>query len=139
MPVTNAPIHFLKKDDLHEVEKPYAFRFPVKNIAQTNMEMERVDSIPIEDVRGRESDFTLHNNGFTVLKMGQDLEYESYFDELQVPRYFQAVEELLKQHLNATHAKVFRHGIRKRHAEFPTSTGSKYEYDQPTSVAHVGM
>lgn len=28
--------------------------------------------------------------------------------------------------------------IRKRHEEFPISTGEDYEYLQPTSIIHVG-
>lgn len=29
--------------------------------------------------------------------------------------------------------------LRKRDSKFPVSTGEAYEYDQPTSVAHVGI
>ena len=129
----------MKKDALHDVEKPYAFRYPVPGAVQTNMEMEEVGGIQVADIRSRDDDLCFQSDGFTVLKLPQDFPYETYFDDKGLLLYFDAVESLLKEFLGASEVRVFRHGVRKRHPDFPSSTGESYEYDQPTSVAHVGQ
>jgi hypothetical protein len=58
-------IYFMKKDGLHETEKPYAFHYAVlEDVAQTNMLMEKISNIPITNIRGRESDFVFEKDGF---------------------------------------------------------------------------
>jgi hypothetical protein len=131
-------IYFMKKTNLHDVEKPYAFRYAVEGIKQTNMEMEKVADIAIVDIRGKEEMYSLEEHGFEILKLSQEPGYDSLFNEAGLSRYFEILEDLLKKRLGASEVRVFRHGLRKRHPEFPVSTGESYEYDQPTSVAHIG-
>jgi hypothetical protein len=83
--------------------------------------------------------YSLEKHGFEILKLSQDLEYDSFFTEAGLSRYFKILEDFLKKKLHASEVRVFRHGLRKRHPKFPVSTGESYEYDQPTSVAHVGQ
>ncbi len=56
--MVEASIYFLKRNPLHNDEKPYAFRYEIDNneeVPQSNMEMERRDNkIPIADLRGME-------------------------------------------------------------------------------------
>lgn len=132
-------MYFLKRSDVFQTEKPYAFRFPVESedIQQTNMEMERKGPILITNMRGFEKSFSIETNGFAVLNLQSELAYEDFYDAAKVSTYFRELEALLKSHLGASHVEVFRHGLRKRHPVFPISTGEKYEYDQPTSVAHI--
>jgi hypothetical protein len=129
---------FLEKNHIYEVEKPYAFRYPVNSVAQTNMKMRKYDDILITDIRGREADFSFEKDGFTIVRLDRRFEYDWFWDEKTVQPYFRALEELLKKDLGADEVYVFRYGLRKRDPGFPISTGEKYEYDQPTSVAHVG-
>jgi hypothetical protein len=144
MAVTKAPsdvstsIHFMKKTNLHDVEKPYAFRYAVDGFKQTNMEMEKVEEIAVANIRGREQTYSLEEHGFEILKLSEEPDYDSFFSEAGLSHYFEALEILLKKRLCASEVRVFRHGLRKRHPKFPVSTGESYEYDQPTSVAHVG-
>jgi hypothetical protein len=35
--------------------------------------------------------------------------------------------------------QIFEHLLRKRHEIFPISKGEPYQYNQPTSIAHIGM
>ncbi|KAJ5406076.1 CmcJ-like methyltransferase [Penicillium sp. CMV-2018d] len=79
-----------------------------------------VDGICVEDMRGRENDFQIERNGFTILNINTRLEYHDFFDNKKVLQYFNLMEE-----------------IRKRHPAYPISDGSMYDYDQPTTVAHV--
>lgn len=129
----------MKKDALHEVEKPYAFRYPVPGATQTNMEMEKVERIPISDIRGRKHEHSFEADGFVVLELHRTFDYSIFFDNEELQVYFRTLETLLKEFLGATEVHVFRHGVRKRHPDFPVSTGTSYEYDQPTSVAHIGQ
>ena len=132
-------IYFLKRSPKLLEEKPYAFRFELDNddIPQTNMTMEENEGIAIADIRGREDAFTLKKNGFEIMELRSKLAYEDFNDENKIPIYLVELEELLQRRLGASQVVVFRHGIRKRHPDFPVSTGREYQFDQPTSVAHV--
>ncbi|KAI4214880.1 MAG: hypothetical protein LQ351_002593 [Letrouitia transgressa] len=128
-----ATIFFLKKDPKHEKEKPYAFRYAADiNIPKTNFELKEYNNVMIEDIRDRLWSFTIEQNGFCVLELSNEIHYEDYFDFTKVETYFHQLESLLKDHLQAL-------SIRKRDPEFPVSSGRPYEFDQPTSVAHIGL
>lgn len=133
-----ASIYFMKKNILHEVEKPYAFRYAIDGVKQTNMEMEKMEGILISDIRGREHEYRMEDQGFEILKLDEESDYDSFFNAAGLSRYFKTLENLLKEKLKASEVRVFRHGVRKRHPEFPVSTGHSYAFDQPTSVAHIG-
>ncbi|KAL8963646.1 MAG: hypothetical protein Q9193_000115 [Seirophora villosa] len=132
-------IHFLKESPSYQHEKPYAFRFGLGSvdIPQSNMEMQIVKPITITDIRGYERDYALDVNGFTILELDSECGYEDFHDPEKVKLYLGELEDLLQSHLGAFKVKVFRHGLRKRHPDFPVSTGQAYDYDQPTSVAHI--
>lgn len=152
-------LYFLKPNKLFEVEKPYAFKFPADagNMRQTNMEMELCKGITLTDIRGHEQSFTIETNGFAVLAFDSGLKYEDFHDEAKLSLYLRKIESVLKSYLGASRVDVFRHcvslhlaffalapnssgiKIRKRHPQYPISTGEKYDYDQPTTVAHCGL
>lgn len=113
--VVQADIHFLKPDARHQEEKPYAFRYEldIEEVPQSNMEMEKVEGIWITDIRGRESEYSLNTNGFTVLKHQSALDYGDYYDPNRVSIYLRELEDLLKVRLNASKVEVFRHGVRR--------------------------
>lgn len=103
-----AALYFLKKDALHQVEKPYAFRFPVDNegIRQSNMEMVRKDLITITDIRGPENSFSLEINGFAILNLKSKFGYDDFHDPGKISRYFRELEAILNDHMGASHVKV---------------------------------
>ena len=113
--VIEANIHFLKPDGRHQEEKPYAFRYELdtEEVSQSNMEMEKVEGISITDIRGREPEYSLDANGFTVLRHQSTLDYGDYYDSNRVCVYFRELEDLLKTSLNASKVEVFRHGVRR--------------------------
>ncbi|KAI4218170.1 MAG: hypothetical protein LQ349_008829, partial [Xanthoria aureola] len=53
--------------------------------------------------------------------------------------YLHGVATHLKEMLGARHVQIYEHMIRKRHPDFPISTGKEYQYDQPTSQAHIDI
>ena len=131
-------IYFMQRDKLFAEEKPYEFCYTADaSIPQSNIAREKQDDVTIHDIRGQEQTFKLEPNGFTVLKLDECSPYDDHSDPIKVTRYLRSLETLLKKHLGASHVEVFRHGLRKRHTKFPIATGTGYEFDQPTSVAHV--
>lgn len=101
------------------------------------MSFEPVTDICIKDVRSIEHEFSLENQGFEVMQLQSTLQYHDFYDDRKLPIWFGEFEETLRQRLGAQKVRIFRHSIRKRHAEFPVSAGTVYEYEQPTSMAHV--
>ena len=134
-----AAIHFLKHDSAYSDTKPYAFQYELEGdeIPRTNIETEEVKDIRVHDMRGSEQAFTMATHGFEIMPLRSELTHRDFDDASRLPVYFRELEALLKQRLGASEARVFRHGIRKRHPKFPVSTGQEYGYDQPTSVAHI--
>ena len=132
-------IHFLQRTTAFEEEKSYAFRYDpgAVDVPQSNMEMEEIEGIEIKDMRGLDEQLTLEYDGIEVLSLESRLKYNDFHIAEKLPIYFKELEGLLKARLRARKVLVFRHGLRKRHPDFPTSTGQRYTYDQPTSVAHV--
>ena len=129
--------HFLKRDELYDVDKPYSLRFaPPEGFPSANIKLEN-HSIDIHDVRGSRS-LTFARDGFAVLDFNSKLTYEDYDDDKVVKNTFLLeVADALKKLLNAQHVQIFEHTIRKQHETFPISTGLPYRYNQPTSIAHV--
>jgi hypothetical protein len=113
LPGVQGSLYFLKKDPLHLIEKPYAFRFQVndESVRQTNMEMERKGPITINDIRGSEKSFSIESNGFAVLGLKSQLLHEDFYNPDKVPIYLRELEILLKNQLKASHVEVFRYGV----------------------------
>jgi hypothetical protein len=108
-----AALYFLVRDDLFLAEKPYAFRFPIegKLLSQTNMKMERKESIRINDIRGNEKSFSFDKNGFEVISHKSELRYEDFYQPGKISIYLRELESVLKDRLKASHVEIFRHGV----------------------------
>jgi hypothetical protein len=136
--VTN--LVFLHKDEKHKTEKPYKLQYdPGEDIPRWNCENESQSGIRIHDIRGKEDQFTLEKQGFAVYNLHSKLSPEDFDDESKVKKvYYEELKKLLKETLGARRVEILEYGVRKRHPEFPISTGDEYEYLQPTSVVHIG-
>jgi hypothetical protein len=65
----------------------------------------------IEDARGRESEFTLDRNGFTLVKAPTAV--ADFYDPEDIKRvYYPEVERLLRDTLGASRVAVFDHNVR---------------------------
>jgi hypothetical protein len=65
----------------------------------------------IEDARGRESEFTLDRNGFTLIHVPTHVR-DFYSPEEVKSVYYPEVERLLRDTLGASRVFVFDHGVR---------------------------
>jgi hypothetical protein len=131
--------HFLAQNDLYETEKPYSLRFPPPEgfpRQSTKLEEHEID---VQDVR-KSGPLSFAVEGCTVLNLQSSMEYDDYDDEEKVKDiYLREVANRLREFFGASKVQIFEHRVRKRHVNFPIATGESYQYDQPTSVAHVGM
>lgn len=107
-------VYYFQAGPTFAEEKPYGFKFPPQDarIPRTNMEQHEHDC-DVSDLRGKERDFTIEKNGFTVFKLGNtfSMSYEDYHDEEKIQKYFRLLEAMLKAHLQAKDVKVFRWGV----------------------------
>ena len=116
--ILETSMFFMKKDLLHEGEKPYAYRYAAEiDIPQSNFELQECDNIAIKDVRGHLDDLSIKQNGFEVLKMIKEIPYEDYFDPFKVEAYFRQLEAILQVHLRASRVQVFRHAVCIYHSQ----------------------
>ncbi len=75
-------------------------------------------AVLIEDGRGREAEFTLDRNGFTLLKASTAVA-DFYSEEEVRGRYYPEVERLLQDSIGASRVFIFDHTVRNAAAETP--------------------
>lgn len=89
---TLAGFKFLERLPLYETQKPYSIDYRIatweSEIPRSNYKSVHVDNIPVEDIRGRESEFTFSNSGFAVLQTDTAMEYEDFSDPQKVDRIY---------------------------------------------------
>src|SRR5271166_4206107 len=76
--------------------------------------------VRIEDARGREAEFTLDRNGFTLVKAATAVRNFYDLDEIKSV-YYPEVERLLRDTLGASRVVVFDHNVRNGRSEEHTS------------------
>lgn len=154
-----APIGFLKKSAVFDHEEPYAFRYISEDlpIPQTNMETEYMN-VDICDLRGQEEHASLNTCGFQTKRFQSAITYDQFNSPAEVKNiYLRDLEQLLLDDFDAAHVEFDRvrvrnsyhkqyrsmshmlGQIRRRHPDFPQSTGEAYDHHQPSTAAHVGM
>jgi hypothetical protein len=137
--VIRTTAHFLTRNDLYRTEKPYSLRFPPpEGFSRQSTQLEEHE-ISVQDIR-KSKPLSFALEGCTVLGLQSSMKYEDYDDEEKVKViYLKEVAGCLREFFGASKVQIFEHRVRKRHLNFPIATGKSYQYDQPTSVVHVGM
>lgn len=98
--------HYLLWDPIYETEKPFQIYSDIPPEAedkrQTNLKFELAAAAEtIEDVRGRESLFTLDSHGFQYIRHHSNVsEFEFYEGTGVEDKYLPECEEVLKQQLD---------------------------------------
>lgn len=105
-------VYFLRREDKHKVERPYAFKFdPTDGFPGSNVVDDYIE-VHVEDMRGREQAFDLDTHGFCVRRIDEPLPYQDYFIPGRLDMYFRHMEAVLEHLLQASKVKVFRHCVR---------------------------
>jgi hypothetical protein len=140
-PAFGATIMHLKPDPKYATVKPYFLDYePPEDTPKSNTVLDPITNIPIYDIRGRETDFTIGTNGFCLMKFDTGMKHDEYYDDAKVREIFlKNAAAAAKQQLGASRVQIFDYGVRKRQPDFPICTGKFYQHLQPSSVAHIGM
>lgn len=104
---TVAELHYLKR----LAEKPtYYVTEPPPGVPTWNG-VDDPRQVRIEDARGREAEFTLDRNGFTMVKAPTQV--RDFYDPDEIRSvYYPEVERLLRDQLGASQVFVFDHNVR---------------------------
>lgn len=104
---------FLKPDSKYLQEKPYRLRYdPGDTIPRTNCETQIQKDVPVHDIRGRETEYTLARNGFEVATLESRLAPEDFYDREKVKCvYYEELRQLLQRKLGAKRVEILEHGV----------------------------
>ena len=108
-------MNFLTRDNLYEHEKPYQLRYDVADgISKTNLRHVKQESLKIHNMRGREEQFSFEKNGFTVLKLDEEISYNDFDNPAGIRRYLDVVAKQLRLKLNADTVQVYQYLVSLR-------------------------
>ncbi|KAM6480861.1 hypothetical protein HDV62DRAFT_365824 [Trichoderma sp. SZMC 28011] len=131
---------FLQHDVKWDKEKPYHVLFnPPEGLEKSNLNLQQVNNIIVNDVRELDSLPTIEKNGFTLIKIDTGLLTSDEFDDNQTVAniFLQRAAAAVKEALGAHRIQLFDTTVRRRHPEFPVHVGGSYAHLQPTSIAHI--
>ncbi|ETN40800.1 uncharacterized protein HMPREF1541_05080 [Cyphellophora europaea CBS 101466] len=147
-PTTSATLYYLSRLELYKHEKPYHINVPPSALPpgmQSTEKSEGYDGITVNNLRGREHEFSLDNSGFQVFRdeektfsLASALKYDEYADFQTVKsRYRAAVSQFLVERLGAEAVFPFTHEVRRRASVFPRLPRGTGEAPQPVQGVHV--
>jgi hypothetical protein len=141
---------YLKPLEEYKTVKPYHINVPqwaLPRQLQSNEVSAPYPNIRVSDLRGRERDMTLDQNGFGVFEESRSdeesmvgcLTYDDYADVQKVlERGRPAVESFLKRTLGADAVVAFSHQVRRRDPQFPSlPRGTQGNIPQPVQGVHA--
>ena len=119
---TTAELHYL----IRTAEKPTRYVMePPPGVPAWNG-IDDPHTVLIEDARGREPEFTLDRNGFTLIKAPTAV--RNFYDPDEIKSvYYPEVERLLRDTLGASRVVVFDHNVRN---------GGRSDLPQPSRRVH---
>ena len=121
--VVRGSIHFLKRDTLYDLEKPYTIRYALPDgTPRTNSQHEERHGLLIRNIRPQLQRFSLESHGFTVVKMESAMTYQDFESEDRIINtYLAEVARKLRETLKARHVQVYEHTV---------STSTKHHIQQ---------
>jgi hypothetical protein len=119
---TTAQLHYL----IRTAEKPARYVMEPPAGVPTWNGIDDPHTVRIEDARGRESEFTLDRNGFTLIKAPTSV--RNFYDPGEIKSvYYPEVEGLLRETLGASRVVAFDHNVRN---------GGRCDLPQPSRRVH---
>jgi hypothetical protein len=111
--VVRGSIHFLKRDALYDLEKPYTIRYALPDgTPRTNSQHEERHGLLIRNIRPQLQRFSLESHGFTVVKMESAMTYQDFESEDRIINtYLAEVARKLRETLKARHVQVYEHTV----------------------------
>jgi len=111
--VVRGSIHFLKRDALYDLEKPYTIRYALPDSTpRTNSQHEEHHGLLIQNIRPQLQHFSMESHGFTVVKMESAMMYQDFENEDRIINiYLAEVARKLRETLKARHVQVYEHTV----------------------------
>ncbi|CCC14294.1 hypothetical protein SMACR_12810 [Sordaria macrospora] len=127
---------FLKRNPIYNTVKPYSLRYdPEDGTPRQNIETDMVP-VTINDARSLRP--TIEQHGFALTSIPTAMTYDDFFNQDKIDRVYAAeLQSHLKTFFNVPHVRVIDYAVRRRHPEFPVSTGRQYEHQQPAALVHL--
>ena len=100
----------IQRDPIHEKEKPYELQYdPGEGFRRSNCKQD-FHPVLIQDVRGREHEFTFSKNGFEIVHLETSLPPEDFFDSDRVKSvYYKELETLLLKIFRPRRVEILEH------------------------------
>ncbi|KAJ4307475.1 hypothetical protein N0V84_012708 [Fusarium piperis] len=119
-------VYFLERSERWKTEKPYVLNYvPELPAVRSNSSLES-KNIDVEDIRGRETEFTYSKNGFFVLPLDCSMTPEDYDDDAKVKQiYLKQVGDSVKEALGASRVQIYDY----IYLEAPARTTSRLAFD----------
>ncbi|KAH7353148.1 hypothetical protein BKA66DRAFT_278080 [Pyrenochaeta sp. MPI-SDFR-AT-0127] len=138
--LVSANIAYTVRDPKHDEEKPYFVRYDTGGAIPDSNTSSVTQPVSIHNFRSKEGPENFQDYGFSVERLDRPWT-ETLFDELEDIKdvYYSEIQRLLQRKFpNASGVYVLEHGLRKRHAKFPTlEKDLKIEHMQPSTLAHI--
>lgn len=105
------PMSFISPIELYDKVKPYTISTDVENwtgsVRRSNFQKD-VCNVKIENLRGREGEFSFEENGFAVIDLKSSMSYEDFADPTKLAdTYVQEVGSCLLDYFGATALQAF--------------------------------
>jgi hypothetical protein len=109
--VENTSMYLLDKSPMWKNVKPYELKFnPPTGFPKTNAVPRKREGIAVEDIRGREQEFSVDKNGFALINLDASItfqNFESEDGEYLAKYYFKPLANALKSLLGADRVQIF--------------------------------
>lgn len=105
-------ISFMMPRDLYQDEKPYFVTYPVEDTdcPASNVILQTHNDITVNDIRGREREFSIDKQGFTIMELDTGMTPEDFNSEKNIQtKYLPKLARALKAQLGASRVQVFEH------------------------------
>lgn len=110
----DAELYFLERSNLWDKEKPFQLDYVPEPPALKSNSLVVPQSIQIEDIRGREDEFTYQKHGFCVLPLVSGMSSEDFDDEAKLRGvYLRAVGDAVKIAVGAARVQVYDYTVRR--------------------------
>jgi len=140
MPDISTSVEHLADLELYKTEKPYAVILRLsdwnESIVTNNLQFKRHENIIVKDIRGKENEFTLDTQGFTILQHKSSLSQFETWDAIR--SYQKETEEFLTNWFAAEQVVTYDVKLRENKQKFNPVKDLKdwTTLDRPAQGAH---
>ena len=106
----SSTFNYLSRLTLYDTEKSYTLSFesPDARVPNSNATYDSIEGVHVEDVRGKEAEFSIAKNSFKLVHLPCSLTDEQFEDrDIVISKYLPAIVEMLERELSAVRIQVW--------------------------------